>query len=349
MSGTVLLTGNCGYIGAVMTKFFVERSYKVVGLDSRYYIECDQQPCGAPVVQIAKDIRDLAARDLDGVDAVIHLAGLSNDPLGELRGDLTREINLAASVALAKLAKQAHVPRYVFASSCSVYGIASNEAPLDESSLVNPITEYAKSKALVEQEVGRLADAGFHPTFMRNATAYGYSPSLRLDLVVNNLVAWGYLTGKIAIMSDGTPWRPIVHVEDICRSVLAVLQAPADKIHNECFNVGRNEENFQVRDIAEMVKDVVPGCKVDIRNTSSSDERTYRVDFSKFADRFPESALQWTLRRGVEELYAAYQKFGLAPVDLESTRYFRVRWIRQLIQAQRLDSNLRWRHGDAKP
>ncbi|TAL10198.1 MAG: SDR family oxidoreductase, partial [Nitrospirae bacterium] len=233
MSGTVLLTGNCGYIGAVMAKFLAAHSYKVVGLDSRYYVECDQQPCGAPVVQIAKDIRDLAARDLDGVDAVVHLAGLSNDPLGELRKDLTGAINLDASVTLAKLAKQARVPRYVFASSCSVYGIASNETPLDEHSPVNPITEYAKSKALVEQEVGRLADAGFHPTFMRNATAYGYSPSLRLDLVVNNLVAWGYLTGKIAIMSDGTPWRPIVHVEDICRSVLAVLQAPADKVHNE--------------------------------------------------------------------------------------------------------------------
>jgi nucleoside-diphosphate-sugar epimerase len=234
------------------------------------------------------------------------------------------------------------VSRYVFASSCSVYGIASNDVPLDESSPVNPITEYAKSKALVEQQVARLADADFHPTFMRNATAYGYSPSLRLDLVVNNLVAWGYLTGKIAIMSDGTPWRPIVHVEDICRAVLAALQAPAEQIHNECFNVGRNSENYQVRDIAAMVKEVVPGCKIDIRNTSSSDERTYRVDFSKFAGRFPQFAPQWTLRKGIEELYRAYREVGLTLKDFESPTYFRVRWIRHLIEKQRLDADLRW-------
>lgn len=338
----ILVTGNTGYIGAVLTKFLMEHSYKVVGLDTKYYEGCKfYSEEVRPFRQIIKDIRDVNEIDLEGITAIVHLAALSNDPLGEINPSLTHQINYFASVKLAKLAKRLGIQRFIFSSSCSVYGIAVGDKPLTEESEFNPITAYAKAKVEAEREISKLADNNFHPVFMRNATVYGISPSLRLDLVVNNLVAWAYCTGKITIMSDGTPWRPIIHVEDLCKAFLVMIEAPIEKIHNQFFNVGINEENYQVKDIAREVKKIVPNSHIEILNKTGPDERTYRVDFSKIKRTFPQFTPTWNLRKGIEELYQAYKNFNLTQKDLESPKYFRVRWIRYLIESKKLDNNLR--------
>ena len=339
----ILVTGNTGYIGKVMTEFLQEHSYKVVGLDYKYYEGCDFYPTNVRSFnQIVKDIRNISERDLEGVTAIIHLAALSNDPLGEINPSLTREINYVASVKLANLAKKLSIERFIFSSSCSLYGIASDDKPLTEEGRLNPITAYAKAKVEAEKEISNLADNNFHPVFMRNATVYGVSPSLRLDLVVNNLTAWAYLTGKVAIMSDGTPWRPIIHVEDFCKAFLAVLEAPIEKIHNQAFNVGINEENYQIKDIAKQVEKIVPNSHNDILNKTGPDERTYRVDFSKLKKALPQFKPIWNSKKGIEELYNAYKSFGLTMEDLQSPKYFRVRWIRYLIESKKLNNDLRW-------
>lgn len=338
----ILITGNTGYIGTVMTKFLQEHSYKVVGLDYNYYEGCDLYSTNVrPFKQIAKDIRDISEKDLEGVMAIIHLAALSNDPLGEINPSLTHEINYVASVKLAELAKRLGIERFIFSSSCSLYGIAPDDKPLTEEGRLNPITAYAKTKVETEEGISKLAGDNFHPTFMRNATVYGISPSLRLDLVVNNLVAWAYLTGEVAIMSDGTPWRPIIHVEDLCRAFVAVLEAPVEKLHNQAFNVGINEENYQIKDIAKQVEKTVPNSHVEIFNKTGPDERTYCVDFSKIKKTLPQFKPTWNLRKGIEELYQAYKNFGLTQKDFESPKYFRVRWIRYLIENEKLDNELR--------
>ncbi len=339
----ILITGNTGYIGMVMTGFFQRHSHRTAGLDSNYYEGNEFFPPEAqPHRQIIKDIRDIDEKDLEGVTSIVHLAALSNDPLGDINPALTHEINYLASVRLAELAKKAGVQRFIFSSSCSMYGIAANDRPLTEEGELNPITAYAKAKVNAERDISKMADDNFHPVFMRNATVYGLSPGLRLDLVVNNLVAWAYLTGKVAIMSDGTPWRPIIHVEDFCRAFLSVLESPVEKIHNMAFNVGINEENYQIRDIAEEVKKVVPGCSVEILNKTGEDERTYRVDFTKLKDTFPDFNPAWNVQRGIEELYRAYRDFKLTLEDFNSPRYFRVRWIRHLIENKKLNNDLRW-------
>jgi nucleoside-diphosphate-sugar epimerase len=340
----ILVTGNAGYIGSVMTRFFMDRSYRVVGLDSMYYDGSEFLPKKVlPDRQIIKDIRDVEESDLDGVSAIIHLAALSNDPLGEINPSLTEEINFVASLRLAELAKKKGIGRFIFSSSCSMYGIASDDKPLTEEGKLHPITAYAKAKAKAEEEISRLANNEFHPVFMRNATVYGISPSLRLCLVVNNLVAWAYLTGRVAIMSDGTPWRPIIHVEDLCRAFLAALEAPVEKIRNQAINVGINDENYQIRDIGILVEKAVPNCKLEILNKTGSDERTYRVDFSKIRKSLPNFKPAWDLRRGIEELHSEYKKFGLEKKDLESAKYFRVRWIKRLLDNDKLDKNLRFK------
>ncbi|MCP4652306.1 MAG: NAD(P)-dependent oxidoreductase [Candidatus Omnitrophica bacterium] len=339
----ILVTGNTGYIGTVMAKFLQDRDHEVVGVDSDYYKGCEFYPAQErPFRQIFKDVDNIEACDLDGVEAVIHLAALSNDPLGELNPGLTHKINCVSSVNLAKLAKSIGISRYLFSSSCSVYGIAPGDKALTEEDEVDPLTAYAKAKVDSEIELAKLADSNFHPTFLRNATAYGLSPKLRLDLVVNNLLAWAHITGKVTILSDGSPWRPIAHAEDLCRAFLAIVQAPVDKVHNQTFNVGRNSENYRVRDIAHCVEKVVVGSRVEIKNTAGSDERSYRVDFSKIKNTLDFNPV-WDLEMGVNELYDAYRKFNLTQEGFDSNKYFRIRTIRKLIDDNRVDEEIKWR------
>lgn len=341
----ILVTGNTGYIGPVMTKILQQKSYKIVGLDLKYYDGCKflpQEQEYLPIKQIVKDIRDVNGSDLEGITSIIHLAGLSNDPLGEINPSLTHEINYMASIRLAELAKKMDIERFIFASSCSLYGIAQNNKSLTEEGELNPITAYAKTKVAVEHEISRMADNNFHPVFMRNSTVYGVSPNLRLDLVVNNLVASAYLTGKVTVLSDGTPWRPIIHVEDFCNAFLAALESPIDNIHNQAFNVGINEENYRVIDIANMVAEIVPNCRVEVLNETGLDERTYRVDFSKIKETLQNFQPKWNLRDGIIELYNKFKEFNLTPDEFKSSKYFRVRWLRQLIDNKLLDSNLRF-------
>ena len=316
--------------------------HDVVGYDSDLYAQSTFGSGIHEVPELHKDIRDVEASDLRGFDAIIHLAGLSNDPLGNLNPDLTAQINHQASVRLATLAKAVGVPRFLFSSSCSNYG-AGGEDWLDESSPFNPVTPYGHSKVRVERNVAKLADDTFSPTFLRNATAFGVSPRLRFDLVLNNLMAWAFTTQRVYLKSDGTPWRPIVHIEDISRAFIAVLHAPRQVVHNQAFNVGRNDDNYQIRELAEIVQETVPGCRLEYAADAGPDKRCYRVDCSKIARTLPEFQPQWNARHGAEELYAAYQRVGLTLAEFEGPKYQRVAHIRDLLQRDALDSSLRWK------
>jgi len=339
----ILLTGDKGYIGAVMVPLLIREGHTVTGLDSDWFEQSAFSDLSGKIVSLKKDLRDLETSDLERFDAVVHLAGLSNDPLGDLNPSLTYEINHAASVELARLAKKAGVARFLFSSSCSTYGAASPEELLDEQAEFRPVTPYGRSKVLVEQDVAKLADSNFSPTFLRNATAYGVSPRLRFDLVLNNLVAWALTTGLIYIKSDGTPWRPIVHIEDISRAFVAVLKAPREVIHCQAFNVGQTEENYQIRDLAEIVRETVPGCRVEYAQDGSPDTRCYRVDFSKINRLLPEFKPQWNARKGAEELYNALRVAGLRLEDFEGPRYKRIAHLQGLLSSGRLGPDLRWR------
>jgi nucleoside-diphosphate-sugar epimerase len=340
----ILVTGHKGYIGMVMVPMLIEKGHEIVGLDSDLYQQCTfgDEDGIQNVPALKKDIRDVEPADLDGFDTVIHLAGLSNDPLGDLNPELTLEINHAASVRLARLAKEAGVTRFIFSSSCSNYGAAGQDLVNEESEL-NPVTPYGISKVRVEEDVMKLAGANFSPTFPRNATAYGVSPRLRFDLVLNNLVAWAFTTGRVHLKSDGMAWRPIAHIEDIARAFIAILHAPCELVSNLVVNVGRTEENYRVRELAEIVGQTVPGSQIEYAGGASADKRCYRVDCSKLAKTLPEFKPQWNARRGAEELYAAFQKVGLTLEDFEGPRYKRVAHIKHLLSTGRLDQTLRWR------
>jgi nucleoside-diphosphate-sugar epimerase len=338
----VLVTGHKGYIGAVMTPMIEAAGHTVVGLDSDFYRNSTYGVLNGVKHEILKDIRDIDKSDLEGIDAIVHLAGLSNDVLGELNEQLTYAINYHASVRLAELGREVGVRRFVFASSCSMYGAASPGDILNESADFNPVTAYAKSKVYVERDVSQMADDHFSPTFMRNATAYGMSPRIRFDLVVNNLTAWAYTTGSVRMKSDGTPWRPLVHIEDISTAVIAVLNAPHEKVHNQAYNVGQSAENYQVRDVAEMVKNVVDNCELSFANGASPDLRNYRVTFAKYERAFPDYPLTWTVQKGIEQLYNAYKAIGLGLDDYEGAKYKRIAQLEFLMENGLLGSDLHW-------
>ena len=315
--------------------------HSVVGLDTDLFGGCDFAAAPPLIPELKKDIRELSPADLAGYDAVVHLAALSNDPLGNLNGDLTYEINHRASLRLAELAKAAGVGRFVFSSSCSTYGAAGDDF-LDETASVNPVTAYAETKVLLERDLATLADDRFTPTFMRNATAYGVSPRLRLDVVLNDLVAAAYATGKVYIKSDGTPWRPIVHIRDIIGAMMAVLDAPREVVHNQTFNVGQTSENYRISQLAEIVAETVPNCAIEYAPGGGPDKRCYRVSCDKIRKLLPAFQPQWTARKGAQELYAAYRQAGLTAAELESGRYIRIRRIQQLMDTGKLDPSLRW-------
>ena len=338
----VLVTGHQGYVGVVMTTVLQEAGYEVVGLDTGYFKGCDLYPPERPVRTIEQDIREVSAQDVEGFNAIVHLAALSNDPLGHVNPDLTRDINQEATIRIARLAKAAGAERFIFASSCSLYGASDTSAPLDETAPTAPLTPYARSKVESEAELAKLADDNFSPVYMRNATCYGASARMRADVVLNNLVCWAVLTGKVRLQSDGRSWRPLLHVEDMSRAFSAMLSAPREKIHNQPFNVGRNEHNYIIRDVAEVVHKTVPNCEVEFAEEASADARSYRVDFTKLATTLPELDFRWDAEKGAHQVYDAVRASDMTEKIFLGRRHIRLNQLKYLMESGKLDESLHW-------
>jgi len=339
MIKTVMVTGHNGYIGTVLVRLLQEAGYSVIGLDNYMFESCTFGEDAPEIEALRKDIRDVSRDDLDGVYAICHLAGISNDPVGDLNPTITRDINHRASVRLAELAASHGVERFVFSSSCSIYG-ANPSGWVDEESEINPVTPYGWSKIRVEEEVRPLASDAFSPVYLRNATAYGVSPRLRADLVINNLVGYAVTQGRVFMKSDGTPWRPLVHIEDIARAFVSVIQAPREQMHNQVFNVGATKENYQIRDVADIVERIVPGATFEMAGAAGPDIRDYRVDCDKIASMIPGYQPTWTVEDGVRELYDAFTAVNPDESDFLGT-LIRIEHIKKEIAAGRLDNNLR--------
>ena len=343
MNKKILVTGNNGFIGPLLVKLLLRKGYDVVGLDIDYFDDsCDffsSRELKSRITQITKDIRSVELNDLKGIYAICHLAALSNDPMGELNEELTYDINHIASLNLAKLAKEANVSKFLYSSSCSSYGVADDKA-VDENNMVNPVTAYAKSKVISEQDISELADENFCVCFLRNATAYGVSPKLRVDLVVNNLTGWAVTENKIKIMSDGSPWRPLIHAEDIGRAFIAMIEAPCSIINKQAYNIGSNSENYRIKDIAIIIKELLPQCEIVFSGEHGNDSRTYRVDFSKIEKDLPNFKPQWTLREGIRELIIAYKDYALTIEDFNSRKYIRLKQLNHLKETFQIDSKL---------
>jgi nucleoside-diphosphate-sugar epimerase len=339
----ILVTGHEGFIGALLVKLLNEKGYHVTGLDTGFFdSDCELFKADRELKVINKDIRDLNKADLEGIDAVCHLAALSNDPLGKLNPELTFEINFKASVRLAELCKKVGVSKFIYSSSCSLYGKAGDDA-LTEEAVFNPITAYAKSKVMTEEHLLPMGDKGFCATVLRNATAYGISPKLRLDLVVNNLVGWALVTGEIRILSDGTPWRPIVHAEDIARAFIAVIEAPVERVNQQAFNVGIDSENYRVKEIAEAVAEMIPYCDIVITGEHGADSRSYRVDFGKIKKQLPEFKPAWNLKKGIHQIHENYLRYKMDDKKFNGRYFIRLNQIQHLLASGRINSELYWR------
>jgi len=338
----IIVTGHNGFIGTLLVKLLIEKGYEVVGIDTNYFNEdCNLYPYKNNIREIQKDVRIISEEDLKDACVICHLAALSNDPVGELDPDLTYEINYHASVRLAKLAKKMGIKKFIYSSSCSLYGIAGEQA-LTEKAEYNPITAYAKSKVLSEKDILPLGDKDFCVTILRNSTAYGISPKLRLDLVVNNLIGWALTNRQIKILSDGTPWRPLIHVEDIARAFIAVIEAQEDIVNGEAFNVGKNSENYQIKDIAAMIKELLPDCEINITGEYGSDSRSYKVNFDKIERILPYFKPRWNLKKGIEQIIEYYKKYNMSTDKFNGRFFIRLKQINYLIKNKLIDKNLYW-------
>ncbi|MEM6319834.1 MAG: SDR family oxidoreductase [Bacteroidota bacterium] len=337
----ILVTGHNGYIGTILTPMLLGLGHEVKGLDSNLYDSCFFEQFPPPTIPATvKDVRDVELVDVLGFDTVIHLAGLSNDPLGYFNPELTFEINHLASIRLAELCKKAGVKRFLYASSCSNYGAAGDNL-ISETGVLNPITPYAVSKMRAEQEIGKLADDTFSPIFLRNATVYGFSPRIRFDLVINNLVAWAYTTRKIYLKSDGHSWRPLVHVADVAQAFVKLMEAPLEVVHNEIFNVGDTRENYRIADLVEIIAAIIPDATIEYAEDAGPDKRNYRVNCDKIQRVIPSFKPAWNVEKGVQELYQIYQNVHLQAGIFESATFKRIAHIQQLIRLRKLDGNLR--------